>query len=399
MAKTTLATSGRKREPLSNATLLMLISIAVFIAMYIYAINECPKGNFNKPRVFLDILNGNAPLIIIGCALTIVMIGGGINISVGGVIGLTAMSCVLFMNSGMVEDGPWTVVLTAALAVGIGLAFGLLMGFMISYLKIQPFIVTLAGMVLARGLTTVQSAINQNIASKAFKSIKTPETDINVDFLGSTNKNGYFQPGRIEIGVVIALVILVLVFLMLRYTKFGRNIYAIGGNEQSAMMLGINVKRNRFISYVISGVLSGIAGFVYILHNGGVSPSNVAVRSEMDAIASSIIGGTLLSGGVGNVFGTFFGVLILSTIEKIIKFIEITDPALKEVFSKYQADIQNIANGALLGLFIVIQSIVLSIRSKGKIRFHLPPWLKFGNAKKPENDKAAPPASEGIAKA
>ena len=356
--------AGKKREPMSNTTLLMLISIVVFFVLYTIAVQAFPKGNFGKPKTFVDILNGVAPLIIIGCALTIVMIGGGINISVGGVIGLTAMSCVLLMNSGLVPDGPKNIYATLGLALGIGLAFGLLQGFMVSYLKIQPFIVTLAGMVLARGLTTVQAKQSVDIASKAFITFK--KTKIDLTFLATKTKSGGVSMPKLELGVVIALGILVVVFLMLRYTKFGRNIYAIGGNEQSAMMLGINVKLNRFFSYVVSGLLSGIAGFVYLMHNSGVNATSVAIRSEMDAIASSIIGGTLLTGGVGNVIGTLFGVLILTMIENIIPYSNVSGSA------EAQADIQNIANGAVLGIFIVVQSVVLS--SRGKL--HPIKWIK-----------------------
>lgn len=368
MSNPTIAAPRSKRQPLSNATLLMLISIAIFITMYIVAIFATPDGRFDKPQTFLNMMNGSASLIIIACALTIVMIGGGINISVGGVIGLTAMSCALFLNSPILGDGPMKVIAAFILAILIGFAFGCMQGAMISYLKIQPFIVTLAGMVLARGLTTVQSAKNVDIASKAFQGFKKAANNIRVGFLGSTNANGAFVAGKIEMGMLIALLVVVLVFLMLRFTKFGRNIYAIGGNEQSAMMLGINVKRNRFWSYVLSGSLSGLAGFIFIMHNSGVSPSNVAIRSEMDAIASSIIGGTLLTGGVGNVFGTLFGVMILSTIQKIIPWIEFSNPDVMVWFKEHQADFQNIVSGLMLGLFIIVQSVILALRSKGKAK-------------------------------
>ncbi len=368
MTNLTRSVPGKKKEPMTNATLLMLISIVVFFAMYIISVYAFPTGNFGRSKTIVDMLNGIAPLIIISCALTIVMIGGGINISVGGVIGLTAMSSVLLMNSGKVADGTGNILASLGLAVGIGLAFGLLQGFMVSYLKIQPFIVTLAGMVLARGLTTVQATQTVNIASTAFKDFKK-NTLISLDFLSYENSNGAIVTPKVEMGFVAAIAILILVYLMLRYTKFGRNIYAIGGNEQSAMMLGINVKLNRFMSYVVSGLLSGIAGFVYLMHNSGVNATSVAIRSEMDAIASSIIGGTLLSGGVGNVIGTFFGVLILTTIEKVIPF---SGMFPKEKAAEVQADYQNIANGAVLGIFIVVQSVVLASRGK----FHPIRWIR-----------------------
>ncbi len=353
----------RNRESLTDATLLMLISIGIFLVMYVIAVLTLGEQGFSKPKMFFDILNENAHLIIIGCSLTIVMIGGGINISVGGVIGLTAMSCALLLNKISAEtDSTFvTILLTLGLALGIGLAFGLLQGFMVSYLDIQPFIVTLAGMVLARGLTSVQSSRGVTFANQLFKTFKG-DTKIEIEFLGTINRNGKLVSPSLELGSMIAIGIVILVFLFLRYVKTGRHIYALGGNQQSAMMLGINVKRTRFWSYVISGLLSGLAGFVYILHNSKADPSSVALRGEMDAIAASIVGGTLLTGGVGNVIGTFFGVMILSSIQKIIGL-----SGLKDAWW------QQMASGAMLGLFIVMQSIILWVR--GKRRMKLPQWL------------------------
>ena len=155
-----------------------------------------------------------------------------------------------------------------------------------------------------------------------------------------------------EIGVVIALLIVIIIFFMLRKTVLGRNFYALGGNSQSALMLGIDVKRTRFIAHLISGILAGIAGFVFMMHTGAGNASNAA-GAEMNAIASSIIGGTLLSGGVGNVAGTFFGVLTLATIKSIVVTSGLRDPWW-----------QSITTGAMLCFFILLQSIVLSARAK-----------------------------------
>ena len=370
MTAATVRLQKRKRESLTDATLLMLISIAIFVIMYAVAVLTLGDKGFNKPKMMIDIINENAHLLIIGCSLTIVMIGGGINISVGGVIGLTAMSCGLFLNwiSGTIESPFLTVSLTLLVALGIGLAFGLLQGFMVATLDIQPFIVTLAGMVLARGLTSVLSAKPVTFANAIFKSFKS-DTKMELPFLGTMNAQGVLLSPKLELGALIAIIVVVLVWLLLRYAKLGRHIYAIGGNQQSAMMLSINVKSTRFWSYVISGVLSGLAGFVYIMHNAKADPSSVALRSEMDDIAASIIGGTLLTGGVGNIIGTFFGVMILSTIQKVIGL-----SGLKDAWW------QQMASGAMLGLFIVMQSIVLSVRGKQTLK--LPPWLNF--RRKPE---------------
>ncbi len=340
----------KRREPLSNTQLLMSIAIAIFVLMYAAAMVGL-GGGFLKFQQIFDLLNDNAYLIIIGCALTVVMIGGGINISVGGVISLTVMACALFVN-GM--PGPLGVFVTLLLALGIGLAFGIGQGFMVSYLDIQPFIVTLAGMFLSRGLTTMLSVNPVKVTQESFLALS--KTKIQIGFLGYVAQNGNKIPGKVEIGAVVALVIVLLCFLMLRYMKLGRNIYALGGNQQSALMLGINVKRTRFMSYVISGLLSGLAGFVFLMHKPAGNAS-VAMRSEMDAIAASIIGGTLLTGGVGNVIGTFFGVMILATIQKIIALSPLNESWWQEM-----------ASGALLGFFILLQSVVLSSRDKRRAK-------------------------------
>ena len=339
------------REPLTDSQLLMTITIGIFTVMYAAAMIFM-GGGFLRTQQFFDLLNDNAALIIISCSLTIVMIGGGINISVGGVIGLTVMACALYLNGTGIQDSTLGIVVTFLLALGIGLAFGVLQGFLISYLDIQPFIVTLAGMFLSRGLTTMLSVNPVKVTHEGFLALV--KNRLAIPWLGYTAKNGNLIPAKLEIGAIVALAVVALVYLMLRYMKLGRHIYALGGNQQSALMLGINVKRTRFISYVISGLLSGLAGFVFLMHKPAGNAS-VAMRSEMDAIAASIIGGTLLTGGVGNVIGTFFGALILATIQKIIALSPLNESWWQEM-----------ANGAMLGLFILLQSVILGNRGKHK---------------------------------
>lgn len=325
-----------------------------------------PVQGFEKFQMVFDLLNDNAYLIIIACALSIVMIGGGINISVGGVISLTVMACALFLNGTGMQNG-LGVFVTLLLALGIGLAFGVGQGFLVSYLGIQPFIVTLAGMFLSRGLTTMLSVEPVKVSAQthavfyAFRGNK-----IEIPFLGYVAQNGNLIPAKMEMGAVVALLVVICAFLLLRYAKLGRNIYALGGNQQSALMLGINVKKTRFLSYVISGLLSGLAGFVFLMHKP-TGNASVAMRSEMDAIAASIIGGTLLTGGVGNVVGTFFGTMILATIQKIIAMSPLNDSWW-----------QDMASGALLGLFILLQSVVLSGREKRRAQKATSPVLQKG---------------------
>ena len=337
--------TGLKREPLTDAQLLMSITIVIFIVMYLAAMAFL-QGGFLHPQQIFDMLNDNASLIIVSCGLTIVMIGAGIDISVGAVTSLVVMSCVLYLNKGGSIFG------SVLMALGIGLAFGVVHGFLISYLEIQPFIVTLAGMFFARGMTTILSVNPQKVEHEAFAALRDVKIEINA--LGYTAKNGNFVPARMELGVVIALLCVVVIFILLKYVRLGRNIYAIGGNQQSALMLGINVKRTRFISYVLSGLLSGISGYVFMMHTGAGNATNAA-GMEMNAIASSIIGGTLLTGGVGNVLGTFFGTMTLTTIKKIVVSSGLNDPWW-----------QSITTGGMLCFFILLQSVVLNKRNKSK---------------------------------
>ena len=339
--------STRRREPLTDTQLLMTITICIFFVMYGAAMLIW-GGGFLRPQKIFDLLNDNAYLLIIACGLTIVMICGGIDISVGGVTSLVVMSCVVHLNNG------GSIFSAILMALGIGLAFGLVHGYLVSYLEIQPFIVTLAGMFFARGMTTIVSVEPKKVEHEGFKNLMSHK--IEIPWLGYTAKNGNLIPARMEIGVVIALVIVIIIFFLLRKTVLGRNFYALGGNSQSALMLGINVKRTRFLAHLISGLLAGIAGFVFMMHTGAGNASNAA-GAEMNAIASSIIGGTLLSGGVGNVIGTFFGVLTLATIKSIVVTSGLREPWW-----------QSITTGAMLLFFIVLQSVVLSARAKSRAK-------------------------------
>ncbi len=336
---------GKRKEPLTDTQLLMTITICIFIGMYIIAMIFFGGGFLHVQQIF-DMLNDNASLIIVSCGLTIVMIGGGIDISVGAVTSLVVMSCVLYLNKG------GNIFVSVLLAIGIGLAFGLVQGFLISYLEIQPFIVTLAGMFFARGMTTILSVNPQKADHAGFAKLR--DTQIVIPWLGYTAKNGNLVPARIELGVVVALLCIIMIFILLKYIRLGRNFYALGGNQTSALMLGINVKRTRFMSYIISGLLSGISGYVFMMHTGAGNATNAA-GMEMNAIASSIIGGTLLTGGVGDIVGTFFGTLTLTTIKKIVVSSGLNDPWW-----------QSITTGGMLCFFILLQSVVLARRAKKK---------------------------------
>ncbi len=335
--------AGRLRK-MTDTNLLMSITIIVFILMYLGAIIFLQKG-FLKPQTLFNIMNANAALIILSCGLTLVMITGGIDISVGGVAALVSMSCAVYLDY---HGG--NILGAILISLGIGLAFGLIQGYLVAYLEIQPFIVTLAGMFFARGMTTIVHTNPFNVQNEAFVRLK--DTRITVPFLGTVNKHGNYIPAYVEIGVIVALVIVAILFVFLKWGKTGRSFYAVGGNRQSALMLGINVKRVTFLSHLLCGLLAGIGGFVYFLHVGSGSASH-AMGAEMNAIASSIIGGTMLTGGVGNIIGTLFGVMSLSLIQTIVQSVGLD-----------QAWWTGITIAGMLCLFLIVQSIIIARRKK-----------------------------------
>lgn len=345
----------RSKDAISNSNLLFLIAATIFVLMYAFAVLRYP-GSFLQFQTFFDLFSLNAPLIIITLGISIVMIGGGIDISVGAVTGLVTMCCAVLLESKVGSIGS-----AVLLALGIGIVFGLLQGFLIAYLEIQPFIITLAGMFLANGLLTTIHKDPLNVTLPSFVGLR--DYVIVVPWLGMHNRLGNFIPLEVKPGTVVVWVLVLLLAGLMKWSRFGRNLYAVGGNSQSALMLGINVRKTKFHSYLLCGLLSGIAGFVYIMTTGAGNVGN-ASGFEMKAIASSIIGGTLLSGGVGNLFGSPVGALTLLTINELIR--------AAGVNSNYQS----IVSGLLLYLFIVLQSVVVWLRGKGSFALVLPAWLR-----------------------
>ena len=332
----------KTKKKLDSNTVLIFITIALFIFMYAVGCVIYADKGFGNLQTFLNVLINNAGLICVTCGMTCVMLTGGIDISVGSVI---AMDCMLLVF-GMTEWHMGAVPMVLLVLV-IGLVFGAVQGFLVGYLEIQPFIVTMAGMFFARGMTAVicsgqisiTEADNPLFYSWANSKINLPE------FLGKANKHGKIVAPYIRPTVLIALIVLVLIFLMLKYTKFGRNLYAVGGNQTSATMMGLNVKKTRLLSHVLSSFLCSIGGILYCLNTMSGSV-NQAKGLEMDAIASAVIGGTLLTGGVGNVIGSLFGVLINGTITVLVN-----------TNGKLLSSWANIATAALLCVFIILQSI------------------------------------------
>jgi simple sugar transport system permease protein len=332
-----------------------MIAGIIFVLMYGFALISFP-GSFMQFQTFFDLFNFNAALFIVTLGLCVVMIGGGIDISVGAVCGLVTMACAMLLESGM--GNVWSALF---LALGIGLAFGLMHGYLIAYLEIQPFIITLAGMFLAQGLLTTLHKEPLNVTMPAFVALRN--FIIEIPWLGTVNRLGVFIPCEIKPGVIVVVVLVVLYAILMKWSRFGRNVYAVGGNRQSARMLGINVKKTIFFSYVICGLTAGISGFIFLMTTGAGNIGNGALF-EMKAIASNVMGGILLNGGVGNLLGAPIGTLTLLTINELIRAAGV------------QSNLQAIVSGLLLYLFIVLQSVVMSLRGRSKFRLAFPSWLK-----------------------
>ena len=335
-----------QKKKITGNGFLLLITIALFVVMYVAGMIVFADKGFAKPQMFLNLFVSNAGLLVIACGLTIVMITGGIDISVGSV---TALVCMVLAD--LMENKGVNAYAAVLVALLIGVAFGIVQGFLVAYLDIQPFIVTLAGMFFGRGLTAIISTDMISIKNELF--LKWANYRFYMPF-GSTSKKGKFIPAYIPPTVVIALIVVILIAVLLKYRKFGRKLYAIGGSRQSALMMGLNVKKTIFNAYVLDGFLAGLGGFLFCL-NSCAGFVEQAKGLEMDAISSAVIGGTLLSGGVGTPIGTLFGVLIKGTISSLIT----TQGTLSSWWTR-------IILSALLCFFIVIQSVVASVKKKAK---------------------------------
>ena len=339
----------KKVNKFSGNTVLLLITIVLFIAMYAVGCVIYSAKGFTHVQTFLNLLITNAGLICVACGMTCVMLTGGIDISVGSLI---AMDCMI-LAYGMGVKG-WPCIPLILLILVIGLVFGAVQGYLIGYLKIQPFIITMAGMFFARGMTAVictdQISITQDMNPMFYG---WANAKINLPaFLGYVNKKGKTVVPFIRPTVVIALIVVAVIFFILKYTKFGRNLYAVGGNQQSATMMGLNVKATKMKAYILSSFLCSIGGICYCLNTMSGSVQQ-ALGFEMNAIASSVIGGTLLTGGVGNVIGSLFGVLINGTISTLVT----TNGKLLSSWS-------NIMTAALLCFFIILQSLFAYFKNR-----------------------------------
>ena len=338
---------GRIRAQFYGNNFLVLITLVLFIAIYVVGVFMYQDKNFGSLNSFFDMLNSNPGLIVIAAGMTMVMVSGGIDISVGGQI---AMYCMMFAF--FIEKQHVSVPVMIVVVLVTGIVFGLVQGTLVSYFKIQPFIVTLAGMFFARGMTAIISPQAIDITNRDFMALATYK--IKFPFGGYYNAAGVYQQPFIYLSVVLAIAALILVYAIMTWTKFGRSVYAVGGSEQSALLMGLNTKRILLSVYTFNGLLTAFGGFLFCLFSTGGAVEK-AQGFEIQAIASSVIGGAMLTGGVGNVFGSFIGVLVQTTIRKFINF----NGTLANGWS-------DIAVAAIMSFFIILQSIFAYVRSKSR---------------------------------
>ena len=309
----------------------LAVTIALFLGMSIAG--GVLYDGFLRPQVFLNLFIDNGFLLIVAVGMTFVILTGGIDLSVGAVI---AFSTVLLAS--LVQQQGWHPLPAIALVLALGSAFGALMGVLIQRYRLQPFVVTLAGMFLARGAATLVSVESIGI-DHAFHVVVA---SLRIPVGGGAS---------LSAGAVIALLVVAVGAVLAGMTRFGRTVYAIGGSEQSARLMGLPVDRTLVQVYALSGFCSALGGVVYTFYMlSGYSLH--AMGLELDAIAAVVIGGTLLAGGSGYVMGTVFGVLVLGLIQTLIVF----DGTLSSWWTR-------IAIGALLLLFCLLQRLLAGRRA------------------------------------
>jgi simple sugar transport system permease protein len=299
-------------------------AVAIFVVLLIGA--DVHFGEFVTPRTMSALLLDNAYRVILAVGMTFVIVTGGIDLSVGSVMAFTGISCASLLHAG------YPAAVVVPLIIVAGGVIGLLIGCLVQYFDVQPFIASLAGLFLARGLAFVVS----------LKSIRVE--DSSVLWLQTTRFR--FGDWYITPTGIMALLVAVLGALVMQYTRFGRTIYAVGGSEQSARLMGLAVARTKVLVYVVSGLCGGLAGLVLTAYSGAGYPRN-GIGTELDVIAAVVIGGTLLAGGTGYVLGSLVGVLVYGTIQTVISY-----QGAEQSWTR-------IIVGLMLLVFIVVQRMIV----------------------------------------
>ncbi len=273
-------------------------------------------------------LADNAFIIIAAIGLTFVIISGGIDLSIGSMIGFVG---VVMAN---LDSEGWNPLVSGAMMLAFGILFGALQGFIIDFCEIQPFIITLAGLFMLRG-----ACFMVNLDSVP---IRHPFVTSFAEFQIPLPGGGFLASSAIVMLVVLAAAVVIG-----HYTRFGTNVYAIGGDRPSAVLMGVPIRRTTVMLYALGGFYSALGGVIYALYTASGYPL-AGSGNELNAIAAVVLGGTLLTGGVGLVFGTLFGGLILGIIATIIDF----DGSLNGAWIM-------IVGGVLLFIFILAQRTIM----------------------------------------
>lgn len=300
----------------------LVILVLLFIGGEIFL-----RGHFVSPGNISALLLDNAYLLVLAVGMTFVILTAGIDLSVGSVMAFTGIMGAQMLFSGVPA---WVAVLAM---LGGGAAIGLLIGVLVQYFDVQPFIASLAGLFLARGLAFVVSLSSIKVEDPAILWLQTTRLRLGGWYITPTG--------------IIALLAVVVAAFVLHLTRFGRTVYAIGGNEQSARLMGLDVARTKVSAYVISGFCGGLAGLLLTAYSGAGYPRN-GIGTELDTIAAVVIGGTLLTGGRGYVLGSLVGVLVYGTIKSIITFMGAEQSWMQIII------------GVLLLLFIVVQRAIVA---------------------------------------
>ncbi len=309
----------------------VFVTGAVLLALY-FTGGFLYEGFFSG-RVVANLFADNAFLGICALGMTLVIFTGGIDLSVGSVIGFTSIITATLIAQGWSPPAAW------AVAVLAGTSLGLLMGALIDRCELPPFLVTLAGMFFARGLGFAISTESVPIEHELYRSLS--EIYVPLGFM------------NLPFGGLVFIVATAVIYAVAHHTRFGRNLLAIGGNENSARLMGLPVGATKIAAYALNGALAATAGVVATLYTGSGNPAT-GIGLELDAIAVVVIGGTLLTGGRGHIVGTLLGVLIFSVIQTGILF----DGRLNSSWMR-------IVVGLLLLAFILLQRLLLAKRQAG----------------------------------
>jgi len=332
LTNSSLLTTGKKPNIVHRAKRFFLkngpLATTIVIFILLYLIGGWLYPAMQKPQVIFNLFINQASLLLVSIGMTMVIITKGIDLSVAGVIALTTAASAALLALGV---SPFVVM---PLMLVMGIVFGLGQGWLIHFFKVEPFIVTLMGLFFARGMAYIITLASLTISDPVYRFLAL--TKIYIPF---------FEKAYVYIPTLVGPVFLFVTIYLSLFTRFGRTVYAIGNNEQSALLMGLPVARTKLIVYAFSGFCSAAAGIVFSISllsgYGGYAPG-----MELDAIASVVIGGTMLTGGVGTVIGTLFGVLINGTIVSILQF----NGTLSSWWTR-------IGVGALTLIFLGIQSL------------------------------------------